>query len=71
MAKALKCSVCKKTMEYLGNVSKIVYATNPPTWDGMYICRLDRLKTIVREGESLNLPPPPADLDEYRRIVVE
>lgn len=71
MAKALKCSVCKKTMEYLGNVSKVVYATNPPTWDGVYICRTDRTKTIVREGESITCAPSPADLDEYRRIVVE
>lgn len=71
MAKSLKCSVCKKTMEYLGNVSKIVYATNPPTWDGVYICRADRTKTIVREGESIECARPPTDLDEYRRVVVE
>lgn len=71
MAKVLKCPTCRLALEYLGNVSRIVYPTNPPTWDGVYICRADRVKTVVREGESLNLAPPPADLDEYRRIVVE
>lgn len=70
MAKVLKCPTCNKTLEYLGNVSRRVYATNPPTWDGVYICRTDRVKAIVREGESLTLAPPPMDLDEYRRIDV-
>jgi hypothetical protein len=66
-----KCPHCKKGMEYLGNVSRRVYATNPPTWDAVWICRANRVKAIVREGESVNCAPPPLDLDEYRSIVVE
>lgn len=71
MARLLKCPICKQGMEYLGNVSGRVYATNPPSWDGVYICRKDRTKTIVREGDNGTVGLPPLDLDEYRRVALE
>lgn len=71
MAKALKCPTCKQTMEYLGNVSRQIYTPVTPQWDGVYICRKDRVKTLVREGEEAIVAAPPLGLDEYRRIVVE
>lgn len=67
----LKCPKCKRPMEYLGNVSRLMYSTNPPLWDGVYICRVDRLKTTIREGMAVDVAKPPPDLDEYRAVVVE
>jgi hypothetical protein len=69
--KSLKCPTCKKAMEYLGNVSKLVYTPITPQWDAVYICRKDRVKTLIREGEEAVVALPPLGLDEYRRITVE
>jgi hypothetical protein len=53
--KKIICKKCNKEMEYLGNISCMVYLSNPPQWDEVYVCRHCETKETVREYGSL--PP--------------
>lgn len=43
----MKCT-CWKEMKNLWNISCIVYASNPPQWDDVYICEECKTKHSVR-----------------------
>ncbi len=39
---------CGEKMENLGNISGLVYSSNPPQWDEVWICRTCKKKRTVR-----------------------
>jgi hypothetical protein len=43
------CKKCKKEMKNLGNVSGLVYLSNPPQWDDVYVCDNCKTKKKIRE----------------------
>jgi len=44
----MKCPKCNVEMENKGNVDNMIYASNPPQWDELYICEKCKLKKTVR-----------------------
>lgn len=51
--KKILCKKCKQSMEFLGNISNIIYASYPPQWDEVYICRNCKEKKTLREHGAL------------------
>jgi len=47
--KNIKCEECKKQMEYLWNVSWIMYLSYPAQQDNVYVCEECKTKKTVRE----------------------
>ena len=50
-----KCNKCSNKMEYLGNVSGMVYTSNPVQWDDVYVCHKCKEKITIREHGELPL----------------
>ena len=52
---SIKCDKCRKPMKSLGNISGIVYTSNPAQWDDVYICENCKEKKTIREHGQLPL----------------
>lgn len=62
----MKCPKCNQEMENLGNLSGMVYTSNPVQWDNVYICRKDKVKKTVRV--HANSPPDYSFVDNYEEV---
>ena len=50
----MKCPKCGKQMINKGNLRGMVYTSNPPQWDDVYVCENCKIKKTVRVyGENL------------------
>ena len=49
MLDKMTCKKCGNEMEYLGNVSGMIYTSNPPQWDDVYVCDKCKTKETIRE----------------------
>jgi hypothetical protein len=44
----MECPKCKKKMVNKGNVSGIIYTSNPVQWDDVYVCEECQVKKTMR-----------------------
>lgn len=44
----IKCPRCNRNMLEMGNLNNIVYTSDPPQWDEVFVCHVCRVKKIVR-----------------------
>jgi NAD-dependent SIR2 family protein deacetylase len=52
--KKVICEKCKKEMKNFRNISGLVYLSNPPQWDNVYVCDNCKTKKTIREyGEPI------------------
>lgn len=60
------CPECGKPMDDVGNLSGVVYTSNPPQWDNTYVCRACEVKTVLRIWAAPIVAPE--NFDGYRDL---
>lgn len=63
------CLKCNSPMDYLGNIDHIVYPTDPPQWDEIWVCHKCKLKKTIRVYGASTLDSREIDLSEYHEIL--
>lgn len=54
----------------LGNISNMVFTSNPPQWDEVWVCHTDKIRLAVRvHGE--NVKDLAIDIAKYRDVTDE